>query len=181
MQASPDSSPAPLSTEQAAAADIPLQQAQSPSLLKNTLYLSIAQAVTIPIAVVSNALVGRYLGSEEFGYLYLASTLCSFAVLPLEWGQQGALPALVARDRTQTATYLGTSLAWRGVMGVLISGVLALLCIALDYGAALRWTVGLSFAIAILNSFAGAFKDTIRGFERTDIPALSHVAQQILA
>jgi O-antigen/teichoic acid export membrane protein len=181
MQVSPDSSPAPLSTEQAAAADVPLQQAQGHSLLKNTLYLSIAQAVTIPIAVASNALVGRYLGSEEFGYLYLASTLCSFAVLPLEWGQQGALPALVARDRTQTAMYLGTSLAWRGVMGVLISGVLALICIALDYQVALRWTVGLSFAIAILNSFAGAFKDTIRGFERTDIPALSHVAQQILA
>jgi O-antigen/teichoic acid export membrane protein len=181
MQASPDSSPAPLSTEQAAAADVPLRQAQGHSLLKNTLYLSIAQAVTIPLAVVSNALIGRYLGSEEFGYLYLASTLCSFAVLPLEWGQQGALPALVARDRPKAATYLGTSLAWRGLMGVLISGALALICLALGYDTGVRWAVALSFALAILNSFAGAFKDTIRGFERTDIPAFSHVAQQVLA
>jgi O-antigen/teichoic acid export membrane protein len=180
MQVSPDSSPVPLVAAQVPDPDAPQPPAQRNSLLKNTLYLSIAQAVTIPIAVVSNALIGRYLGSEEFGYLYLASTLCTFAVLPLEWGQQGSLPALVARDRPQTATYLGTSLVWRGVMGLLISGVLALICIALDYGAALRWTVALSFAIAIINSFAGAFKDTIRGFERTDIPALSHVAQQVM-
>lgn len=181
MQVSPDSSPAPLIPAQTPAAGAPGGQAQAPSLLKNTLYLSIAQAVTIPLAVVSNALIGRYLGSEEFGYLYLASTLCSFAVLPLEWGQQGALPALVARDRTQAATYLGTSLAWRGLMGVVISGALALICVALDYDTGVRWAVGLSFALAIINSFAGAFKDTIRGFERTDIPALSHVAQQVLA
>lgn len=181
MQVSPDSSPVPLVPAPVPDPDAPQPPARGTSLLKNTLYLSIAQAVTIPIAVISNALVGRYLGSEEFGYLYLASTLCAFAVLPLEWGQQGALPALVARDRPRTATYLGTSLVWRGVMGLLISGVLALICIALDYGAALRWTVALSFAIAIVNSFAGAFKDTIRGFERTDIPALSHVAQQVMA
>jgi O-antigen/teichoic acid export membrane protein len=32
-----------------------------------------------------------------------------------------------------------------------------------------------------LNSVGGGFKDTVRGFERTDIPAMAHVGQQVLA
>jgi hypothetical protein len=47
------------------------------SLVRNTLYLTLGNAATIPIAVVTNALLGRYLGPEEFGYLYLARTMCA--------------------------------------------------------------------------------------------------------
>jgi O-antigen/teichoic acid export membrane protein len=151
-----------------------------PSLVRNTLYLTVGQAATVPIAVIANALLGRYLGPEEFGHSYLAATLCAFAVLALEWGQQGAVPALVARDRSKAGMYLGTSLVWRVTMAVLISGVLAILCELLGYGSAQKWAVGLSFPIAVLISCGAGFKDTIRGFERTDLPALAHVAQQVL-
>lgn len=149
-------------------------------LVKNTVYLTAAQAATIPISVVSNALLGRYLGPEAFGYLYLATTLCAFAILPLDWGQQGALPALIARNRQGAGAYLGTSLAWRAFAALVISGVLTVICMALGYDTPQLWAVGLTFPIYILSSLAAGFKDTIRGFERTDIPALAHVAQQFL-
>lgn len=148
------------------------------SLFRNTVYLTVAQAATVPVAVVTHALLGRYLGPEEFGHIYLASTMCAFAVLALEWGQQGAIPALVARDRPRAGAYLGTSLSWRLAMSLVLSGVLALICKVLGYGSAQQWAIALSFPIAVLSSSAGAFKDTIRGFERTDIPAVAHVAQQ---
>src|SRR6478735_10686222 len=109
------------------------------ALLRNTLYLTMAQAATVPLAVVTNALLGRYLGPESFGHIYLATTLCSFAVLALEWGQQGALPALIARERPRAAAYLGTSLVWRGVMAIVISGVLAVVCQLLGYNGAQKW------------------------------------------
>jgi O-antigen/teichoic acid export membrane protein len=153
---------------------------RGPSLVRNTFYLTAAQAVTIPLSILSNALIGRYLGSEQFGFLYLATTLCSFGVLALEWGQQGAVPALVARNREGAASYLGTSLAWRTGSSLLVSLLLALLCVALGYETGVRWAVALAFPLAVLNSFNAGFKDTIRGFERTDIPALAHVAQQLM-
>ncbi len=90
------------------------------------------------------------------------------------------MPALVARDRARASAYLGTSLSWRLLMGVLISGVLALVCQLLGYNTAQKWAVALTFPVAVLVSCAAGFKDTIRGFERTDIPALAHVAQQFL-
>ncbi|HYQ16285.1 MAG TPA: oligosaccharide flippase family protein [Polyangiaceae bacterium] len=150
------------------------------ALLRNTLYLTMAQAATVPLAVVTNALLGRYLGPESFGHIYLATTLCSFAVLALEWGQQGALPALIARERPRAAAYLGTSLVWRGAMAIVISGVLAVVCQLLGYNGAQKWAVALSFPVSVLVSSGTAFKDTFRGFERTDIPALAHVTQQFL-
>lgn len=150
------------------------------SLFRNTIYLTLGQAATIPIGVVTNALLGRYLGPEEFGYAYLAGTLCSFAVLALEWGQQGAVPALVARERSMAGTYLGTSLTWRVMMAFVIAAVLMLVCELLGYNGAQKWAVALSFPVSVLSSAGAGFKDTIRGFERTDIPALAHVAQQFL-
>jgi O-antigen/teichoic acid export membrane protein len=174
---SPESVAAP-SEEAPAAATEPATN--KPGLVRNTVYLTAAQAITIPLSVVTNALIGRYWGPGEFGHLYLATTLCTFAVLGLEWGQQGALPALVARDRGRAAAYVGTSVAWRSLASLVVAGIVAATCHALHYPRAVLWAVGLSFPLAVLNSFGVAFKDTIRGFERTDIPALAHVAQQVL-
>lgn len=180
MQASPNSSTGPESatTAEASAATAQTNQANQHRLVKNTVYLTLAQAATIPLSMLMTALMGRYLGPVELGYNYLASTLCSLAVLALEWGQQGALPALVARDNSKAAVILGTSLVWRSLMSIAISLALALICQLLGYGSAQKWAVALSFPVSVMISFATGYKDTIRGFERTDIPALVHVGQQ---
>jgi O-antigen/teichoic acid export membrane protein len=158
----------------------PVSAGNQHRLVKNTMYLTLAQAVTIPISVVANALVGRFLGAEVFGHFYLATTLCSFAILALEWGQQGAIPALISRDHSQAGVVLGTSLAWRWLVALPIVGILMLSCVALRYGYDLRVAVALAFLLSILNSCASGYKDAIRGFERTDIPAYAHVGQQLM-
>lgn len=172
----PPASAAPTPTD----VSVPAGPQKKPGLVRNTVYLTAAQAVTIPLSVVSNALIGRYWGPEEFGHLYLATTLCTVGVLGLEWGQQGAVPALVARDRSRAAAYLGTSLLWRTLSSLVVAAILAVICLMLGYQRPVLWAVALSFPLAVINSYGAAFKDTIRGFERTDIPALTHVAQQLM-
>lgn len=186
MQASPDSptgvEPASAAVAEAvvAAGPAPAAPGNQHRLVKNTVYLTAAQAATIPIAVLMNGLLGRYLGAEAFGYIYLAGTTCAFAVLALEWGQQGAVPALVARDKERAGLILGTSLAWRGLMAFVTAAAVALACELLGYTEAQKWAVALTFPVSVLTSLSTGFKDTIRGFERTDIPALVHVGQQIM-
>ncbi len=63
---------------------------------------------------------------------------------------------------------------------MVVYGLFALVCKLLNYGAAFQWALGLTFAINAFTSMIAACKDTIRGFERTDIPALTHVGQQLL-
>ena len=147
---------------------------------RNTVYLTLSQAVTVPLAVLINALTARYLGAESFGYMYLAGTFAGFGTLAVGWGHEGVLPAMVAQDHSLSGVLLGTSFAWRASLGVAVYGVLAATCYALKYDSEMQWALGLSFLGSVLISFVAACKDTIRGFERADIPSIAHVGQQIL-
>ncbi|HYQ03512.1 MAG TPA: oligosaccharide flippase family protein [Polyangiaceae bacterium] len=162
-----------------------MQPEQSPSngslarlVAKNAFYLTVSQALTVPIAIVVNATLARYLGAADFGFLYLASTLSGFGFLLVNWGHESALPALIARDRTLAGALLGSSIAWRVVFAFVVYVAISLGCVLLHYGSDLQWAFGLTFLITGFASLIGACKDTIRGFERTDIPAYVHVSQQ---
>jgi O-antigen/teichoic acid export membrane protein len=139
-----------------------------------------SQAVTVPLAVLVNAATARYLGPAPFGYLYLASTIAVFGALAVNWGHDGVLPALVAQDHSRSGALLGSSIAWRISAGIGVYAVLALCCYLLGYTAEMQWAVALSFLGSVLTSLVAACKDTVRGFERADIPAYAHVGQQFL-
>jgi O-antigen/teichoic acid export membrane protein len=149
-------------------------------IVKNTLYLTVSQALTVPLSVFVNAMSARYLGAEAFGYVYLANTLCAFGFLAVTWGHEGVLPAEVAKNNALAGVMLGSSLAWRAVLSVVVYGVLALASVVLGYDSQLHWALGLTALCFALTSFLGACKDTIRGLERTDIPAYAQVGQQLL-
>jgi O-antigen/teichoic acid export membrane protein len=149
-------------------------------VVRNTLFLTAAQVITIPISIGVSALTARYLGPVEFGYIYIATTLCGFGFLAVEWGQTGVLPAAIAREHEKAPRLLGTSLAWRSVLCVFVYLALAFGCHIFGYGVELEWALGIMFAVSLASSFASAFKDAIRGFERTDLPAYSQVGQQVL-
>src|SRR3954470_19512481 len=87
--------------------------AARPPVIRNAMFLVIAQAVVTPISVVVNAVAARHLGPTDFGRMYLATTLAAFALLFVEWGQMGALTGKVAVDRTRAGELLGSGLTWR--------------------------------------------------------------------
>jgi O-antigen/teichoic acid export membrane protein len=156
-------------------------QSEGRLVAKNMAYLAAAQVLTLPLSAVINALVARYLGPAEFGLFFLAGTMCGFGILIVEWGQQGVLPALIARDRSQAAGLLGAGFAWRAVAGCLVYLFIAGLSLALGQSGLFQWVLASLFLGAVLNSLGGGYKDAIRGFERTDIPAIAHVGQQVLS
>ncbi len=150
-------------------------------VVRNTVYLTLAQALTIPLSIVINAVAAYFLGAEAFGYAYLAGTLCAFGFLAVDWGHEAVLPSIIARNHAVAGQMLGSSLAWRAGAAVVIYLLLALACYLLQYPAELQWALALTALLSTTNSMVAAYKDTIRGLERTDIPAYAHVAQQIIA
>lgn len=150
-------------------------------VVRNTIYLTLAQALTVPLSILINAVAAYYLGAEAFGYAYLASTFCAFGFLAVGWGHEAVLPSVIARDHSVAAVMLGSSLAWRTVASVAIYLMLATACSLLRYPAEFQWALALTALMYTLNSMVAAYKDTIRGLERTDIPAFAHVGQQVIA
>jgi O-antigen/teichoic acid export membrane protein len=164
----------------AASTEISDQGAAKRLVARNTLYLTASQAMTVPLSVLVNALTARYLGAETFGYMYLAGTFCGFAILGVGWGHEGVLPAVVAQDHRRAGALLGSAFAWRAALAVVVYPAMALLCHLLGYGSELQWALALTFLGSVLTSCVAACKDTIRGFERADIPAYVHLGQQFL-
>lgn len=162
----------------------PAQTADDKSLgrlvAKNTFYLTASQALTIPIAMLVNVAVARFLSADDVGIRFWASTMAGFGFLVVNWGHESALPALIARERARAGALLGSSLAWRVLLSGVVYAALALGCYAFNYRGEAQWALALTFVITGFASLIGACKDTIRGFERTDIPAVVHVVQQFL-
>lgn len=149
-------------------------------LVKNTTLLMGAQILSMPLSIAITALLGRYLGPEDFGAMYLAGTFCAFGFLVVEWGQGGALTALIARDRSRAGDLLGTGLVFRLPLAGVVYGVLAGLAHLLGYPPRFQWILALVAASQWLGTLAGSYLNAIRGFERTDIAAGVHVGQQFV-
>jgi O-antigen/teichoic acid export membrane protein len=149
-------------------------------VLKNTAFLVVGQVLAAPISIAVNAVIGRKLGPADLGYIYLASTLCSFGFLLVDFGQGTALPALVAQDRSRSGELLGSGLAWRAAAAAVVSLTLFAACLALGQDRTSLSTLLFVAAAFTLGALANGCQDAIRGFERTDLAALGQVGSQLL-
>ncbi len=156
------------------------QSATNRLVLRNTMLLVGAKVLATPIAVLTNAVIARYLGPADYSYVYLATTYTTFGMLFVIFGQSGALPALVAVDRDNAGKYLGTALAWRAALGVAVYATLALGCWAFGYDTRFQYALALVFSGLLMMNLAAACLEVIRGFERTDVDALTNVGTPLL-
>jgi O-antigen/teichoic acid export membrane protein len=151
------------------------------AVLKNTLILVGGQIGGVPLTILLSATMGRYLGAEDFGYIYLAGTLTGFGFLLVEWGHGGVIAAAVARDQTRAGALLGTTLAWRAVLTIVVCAGLTLLSSILNYSPAFRIVLLLVALQQFLTTIRNACQDTARGFERLDVSAYAQFGAQLLA
>jgi O-antigen/teichoic acid export membrane protein len=149
-------------------------------VLRNTLLLVAGQVLGMPLSIVVNAIMARYLGPEDFGYMYLASTFGSFGFLLVVWGQAGTLPAMVAKDQTQAGALIGTGFVWRLVTSFLVYGVIAAGCWLLGYARAFQVALFLVCVGCAISTMMTLILDTVRGFERTDVTAYGQLGWQFL-
>jgi len=150
------------------------------SVLRNTLILVGAQFLGMPLSILVNAIMGRRLGPSDFGWLNLATSLCGFGFLFVEWGHGGVLPREIAQDRARSGVLLGSSVAWRVASSVVVSACLALLSWFL-YPPSFLPLLGLVALQALLGSLGTAYQDAARGFERTDVTAIGRIGGQLIA
>jgi O-antigen/teichoic acid export membrane protein len=148
-------------------------------VLRNTMYLGIAELLSMPISVLLNAMLGRYLGPQDLGHIYLATTITTLAFLFVGWGHNGSLPAAVAVDRDTAGKLLGSSLVWRLVASVVVYAAVALGAWGFGVTEQQQWAIGLVFLTCAFGTLMSACQEVIRGFERTDIAAYSRVGSQL--
>jgi O-antigen/teichoic acid export membrane protein len=177
-----ESEQAPASTAVPAsdAVATPAPQPQRRSVLRNTAILLVGQVVTVPLTVLLNVVMARYLGAADFGYVYLGTALATFGMLLVEWGQSGTLPALVVAAPSRSGVLLGTGLAYRSVAAVVVFIVIAAGCHLAGYDTRFQIVFALCTLGWTIGTLSAAGQDVIRGYERTDVTAYAGFAQQAL-
>jgi O-antigen/teichoic acid export membrane protein len=146
----------------------------------NAIALMAAQVVAMPLSLLNNIILARYLGADDFGLIYLASTMWGFAILFVEWGQAATVTALVAREPSRVGEGLGSGLVWRAATLPVVYLVLAGASAVLGQGHNAQVAIalmGVAFAVYTVSSAA---QDSLRGLERMDVPAKAVVGQQIV-
>jgi O-antigen/teichoic acid export membrane protein len=150
-------------------------------VIRNTLFLTIAQIISIPLSLTANAVIARYLGAAAIGYLYIGSTFNSCGNIVVEWGQSGSLPQLVAQHRERAGEFLGTSLLWRCTSSLVVLGALLLLARVLGYDRNVEIVIALVALCYLLTSISSACQAVVVGFERTDVSAYRQIIEQFAA
>jgi O-antigen/teichoic acid export membrane protein len=158
----------------------PQQPSVKRTLVKNTLYVTLTQVLTMPLSILSGWVMARYLSAEDFGQIYLASTVTGLSFLFVNFGHEGALPAAVARDPKSAGTLLGSSMLSRsGFVFIAYAAAYAVGLIS-HYAPAVQQAVAIMFLGSVFLSVLSACKETIRGFERIELSSAAHLSHQVL-
>lgn len=164
-----------------AVAEAVVEEAAHHPVVRNTLFLTVSQVVTIPLSVLTNALTARYLGAAALGYMYVGATFNALGFLIVDWGQSGVLPAMVAVDRRRSGSALATSLVWRLVAGTVVAALLFVLSGVMGYSSTIQMVVVFYSIGYLLSSICNTYQGIIVGFERGDIAAWRQVIEQFAA
>lgn len=149
-------------------------------VIRNAGFLLAAQVLATPLSALVNVIAARRLGPDDYGRLYLAMTFAAFAFLWVEWGQNGPLSAMIAKNRGQAGELLGSALAWRaGALPVVVL-VLFAACSMLGYDARFLAILALVLLGSSAATISSACLDVFRGHERADLTAASYLAWQAL-
>jgi O-antigen/teichoic acid export membrane protein len=150
-------------------------------VLRNTIFLTIGQIVGVPLSMLTNAVTARYLGPAAFGFMYLGGAFNSFGFLIVEWGHSGALPALVAADRSRSGRLTGTSIAWQSAAALVMYPVLIGLSQILGYGYDVRVVISLFFVGYVVSAISNVGQFVIVGHERAEVAAYRQILEQLTA
>lgn len=149
-------------------------------VLRNTMFLVVAQIVATPLSLLVNVVAARTLGPDDFGQIYLAMTFAAFAFLFVEWGQTATLTAMVVKERPRAGEILASGLGLRAcLLPAVVIGLFGI-CWLLGYPRSFLVVLGLVLLTAMCTTVSTACQDVFRGFERTDLGATSYVAWQLL-
>lgn len=135
---------------------------------RNMLALVFTYFITTPIAIVVNGVMARALGANDFGAIYLATTVLTIGFLLVEWGGQGQVAREVARDRSTAASILGTGLVARLTIVAALLILVPRIADLMGYDQTVRTALflcGIRLALVNLGSLCSAI---VRGFEKVN-------------
>jgi O-antigen/teichoic acid export membrane protein len=150
------------------------------NLARNAFFLLAGQVASSALSLVLTAVLGRWLGVEEFGVYYLLVALSTFAYVLVDWGQSAYLIRESARRHDDNGMLLGGALAFRAAAAGVIAIAMLVLVRALGYDSRTEVLALIAVVCGLPLSLLQAYGYTFRGRDRMDLDAAITVAAKTL-
>lgn len=138
-----------------------------------------AQIITWTSSFVLLYFLPRYLGSEDYGRLYLALSIKMMLGLLIDFGGAYLIPKEVARSQERGGRILNSYIILRILLWILSIGLILLISNLLGYSDQVYLLI-LVLAIGKLwEGWTSAFRAFFQGIERTEFPSLGSITERI--
>ncbi len=148
------------------------------SLFKNSALMMMAQAATWVSGIVLLVFVARYLGSADYGYLYLALSIQTICQWIIDYGGQNYIPKEVSRNKTDPSDLMTQSMLLR--IGLWVISMVLTFALSLIAGYSGRVII-LIMILAFSNLWVNLtllLRSGYQGFENMKYPSLATVVDR---
>lgn len=149
------------------------------TIARNFSILFGAHAVTWITSFVLLMFLPRYLGSEDYGRLYLALSIKMILGLLIDFGGSYLIPKQVARSHEEGTKVLSSYIILRIFLWVLSVGVLLLIGHILDYSEHVNILLMVMAITMFWEGGSKAYKAYFQGIERMEFPSIGMVTEKV--
>lgn len=150
------------------------------SVTRNTSVLFLSQVVTWGSSFILMLFLPRYLGSEEYGRLYLAMSIMIMSHLVIDFGGGYFIPKEIARLRPKAPFLVVNSLAARLLLWVVMYGILLAFAHIVDYPPVVRQLIAILGFATVWEGLGKTMKNCFQGFERLEYSAIGAIAERVV-
>lgn len=148
-------------------------------LARNLSVMMGAQGITWISSFVLLYFLPRYLGTEDFGRLYLALSIKMMLGLLIDFGGSYLIAKEVARSRTVGMKILNSYIVLRVLLWVLAIGLIMLLSDLLGYSEHVHLLILVLAVGKLWEGGASALSAFFQGIERMEYPSMGGVAERV--
>ncbi|HZX93272.1 MAG TPA: oligosaccharide flippase family protein [Myxococcales bacterium] len=147
---------------------------------RNALLMLVSQLLTNGLSFITVPLLARWLGSTDYGTMYLAGVVAGFGAMAIECGQDNYSVLAIARDNSRAAEFIASSAVLRLLLGVVGALVLEVALRLLGYDSLTRLLVFMVYISQLLASVGTAAMAVVKGLEKMAFNAWMRVFTEVL-
>ena len=149
------------------------------SITRNTAIMFAGQIITWVASFVLLLFLPRYLGSVDYGRLYLAISVTLILSLLIDFGGNFVIPKEVARSKGEKTRLIGHYLVLRSIIWLISIPVIIVFCNMLDYSNYVLKIIMILLFGKLLEGASSAFRGYFHGIERMEYPTIGDIYQKV--
>jgi len=147
--------------------------------MKNAGVMFASQLITWTSSFVLLLFLPRYLGSEDYGHLFLAISLTMIAGVIIDFGGNFLIPKNISRSPDHAASLLSSYIGIRTLLWLVCIAILWAFSVVAHYSPLVQGLIFILGVAKLWEEIRMAYRSYFQGIERMEFPSIGVIAEQV--